>query len=325
MLNLNLFSGDTTPGFRADVIPFELLQWNRQLLPTKAPVGHDDGSWDCHGIYAPVAVRNLDRTLYRDGDGNMVVFYIGNNNFTGNDFDQSGFYKGPDLNNLTKISVSAPFVPLGASGDPDSTDAQVTSVWWDGSQFVIYYNGNSGTGNDNVNACLATSPDLVTLNKEGIIIQHGDPGDAYSLYDPKLIPSDADGKPRIIYFGRTADPATFGLMAAVSSGGITGPYTKISTVQLFSDGETDVGDAWYDPDRKLYVVIYSPLFSIDPGICLATSYDGFNWTKRDSIYGVGVSPAWDIRAYNAQTFKDGGTNYLLFNSNEDIGWGYASV
>lgn len=320
------FFGGEAPGYHADVVPVELIQWNRTDGPIAAPSGVPGTGWDCHGIYCPVVVRNLDRTVYRDSSGNLVVFYIGNDDFSGNDFDQSGFYKGPDLNLLVKISVAAPFVPLGASGDPDSTDAQVTSVWWDGTQFVIFYNGNQGTGSDDVNICLATSPDLVTLAKQGVIVEHGSAGDAYSAYTARLVPSDANGNARLYYFGRTAG-GTFGLMGAVSTAGISGPYTKLSPNQLFSDGETDIGDVWWDADKGLYVMTYSPLpaTGADPGVCVAFSRDGLNWTKWDWILGVRASPAWDVRAYNAQFVEDiGGESFLVYNSNEDVGFGYSN-
>jgi hypothetical protein len=292
--------------------PIERLTWERIANPVLTPAG--GAEWDGSNIYMPIIVRNLDRTPYQDGLGKYYMYYIG-----GAVFDQSGLALGTDFDTWTRWP-SNPVLPLGAS-NPDDGDTQITSAWWSGTEFVIYYQGNSNeseVGSDNVTVCLATSPDGKAMTRLGSVLTQGAGGDASDLYVPKLIPAGHNGLPRLYYTGQTG--TTRGLMCAVSlSGNIRGPWTRLSDDHLFQDESTFLGDAWYADG--LYHFIYCPITGGVAGVWYANSEDGVTITKRRILLPRNTG-GWDTAPLNASWLQKDGIDYLFFGSTSSIGIGY---
>lgn len=308
---------------RGDEQLIERLIWERTSAAVITPPGGTVlENWDGASIYTPVLCRNLDRTPYRDGDGNLYVYYNGDNTSPG-DLDQVGLALGPTLATLTRYVAGNPVVPLGSDPSPDAGDAQVCSVWYTGTGFVMYYQGNAsapGSGlSDNVSLCYATSSDGKAWTKQGQILAQGSGDDSEDMYWHKLVPNAPGGIPRIYYAGKNGSN-TFGLMCAVSlSGDLAGPWTRLSDSHLFRDGTTVLGDAWYD--GTFYHFLYAPLNG-SRGICYANSRDGVHIQQRGEIYTKRAGQ-WDENPYHASFVQDGGVNYLLMNSHAYIGIGYA--
>lgn len=297
---------------------FELIEWQRDDAPLFGPPG--GSAWDGDSIYHPTVVRNLDRSVYRDANGDLYVYYLGDNTPVG-DLDRPGLYKGPDFDSLTKVTVSAPVMQLGTHPAPDAGDVQFTSIWHDGTQFLCYYQGNATppndtTSGDNVTLCKAKSLDGISWTRHGQVLGKGPDGDSSDHYWHKLIPN-APGGPRIYYAGKNAS-GVFGLMCATSSS-IEGPWTRLRTDQLFTDGTTVLGDAWYEDG--LYHFLYASLLDTK-GIVYATSEDGEKIDVRREIF-TRRSGRWDNKPYHAQWVQDGGVDYLLFNALATIGIGCA--
>lgn len=289
-------------------LPFELIDWQRDDAPLITPPG---GSfWDGSSIYSPVVARNLDRSVYRDAYGDMFLYYIGDNTTPG-DLDEMGLFKGPDLESLTKVSVSAPVMALGSPPAVDAGDVQPTTIWHDGEKFICYYQGNASAPNsglgDNVTMCKATSLDGVTWTKDGQVLGKGPNGDSEDHYWHRLIPN-APGGPRIYYTGKDAS-GTFGLMCAVSDS-IEGPWVRLKNAHLFSDRSTLLCDAWYADG--LYHFLYTSWLDVK-GIIYATSEDGDKIVPRREIFPKKAG-RWDSFPYHAGHIQDGGVDYLLFNS-----------
>lgn len=300
-----------------DLLPFELIEWQRDDAPLFGPPGGT--VWDGASIYSPNLARNLDRSIYRDANGDMYLYYIGDNTNPG-DLDQMGLFKGPDFDNLTKVSVNAPVMALGTPPALDAGDVQPTTIWHDGTKFICYYQGNASAPTsgltDNVIMCKATSLDGIVWTKHGLALGKGPIGDKEDHYWHKLIPN-APGGPRIYYTGKDA-AGNFGLMCAVSNS-IEGPWTRLKDTQLFTDGITVFGDAWYADG--MYHFLYTP-YTDDRGIVYATSEDGESIDVRSEIF-TREPGRWDNRPYHAFWVQDDGVDYLVFNATADIGIGCA--
>jgi hypothetical protein len=306
-------------GQPGDLQPIERLTWQRTDAPFLVPPGGGTGLWDGASIYTPVLARNLDRTPYQDEDGNFYLYYNGDNTSPG-DLDQVGLALSPDFETWVPL-VDNPVIPLGADPSADAGDAQICSVFHDGTEFILFFQGNasapgSGLG-DNVTLLWATSLDGKTITKEGSALTQGAGGDAEDLYWCKLIPN-APGGPRLYYAGKNAE-SVFGIMCAVSLGGdVRGPWTRLSDNHLLRDGTTVLGDAWYADG--LYHFIYSPLDGVK-GAQYATSADGVNINWRRQILDLNPGE-WDERPYHVSWVQRGGSNYLLFNSHAYEGIGF---
>ncbi|HEV2898837.1 MAG TPA: hypothetical protein VGX71_13575 [Pseudaminobacter sp.] len=301
--------------------PIELLTWQRTVAPVFAPPAT---GWSAENVYTPVLARNLNGTPYRDGSNNLYLYYNGDNN-VGTDYDQVGLATGQNLNSLTAWPTN-PVIPLGTFPSVDAGDAQICSVFHDGTEFIIYYQGNSTqpgdfTTGDKVRLALATSPDGKVITKLGQVIGPGPDGDAEDLYWFKLIPAGHDGLPRIYYAGKNAS-LVFGLMAAVSvSGSLKGPWTRVSNAHLFEHGTTVLGDAWFA--NGLYHFLYAPL-TAGEGIQYATSADGVTIVRRRELLPR-RSGEWDSNPYHAAWVVVDGVNYLLYNGAPGVGIGYSSA
>ncbi|WP_353641311.1 hypothetical protein [Mesorhizobium sp. WSM2239] len=296
------------------LLPLERATWLRAAAPALVP---DGSGFDGTNIFMPVIARNLDRSPYQDGDGKYYQYYIATSVE-----DRSGLALGTDFDTWTRYSAD-PVLDLGLEGSPDWGDAQITSVYFDGTEFVGYYQGNangSGSGGDEVTVCQFTSADGKTLTKQGIVLDRGPVGDALDLYVPRLVPAGHDGLPRLYYTGQDASSVR-GLMCAVSlSGNIRGPWTRLRDDHLYRDGSSFLGDAWYDADDELYHILYSPLDTVR-AIMYATSEDGENFTLRRELVPRNIGE-WDTNPFNAGFYELNGTWYIWFNSSSSIGNGY---
>lgn len=307
------------------LLPIEQLVWQRISAPV-FDKSADTEAWDHETAYYPVLARNLDRSLYQDGSGNFLMYYTGDNN-VGTDYDQGGLALGSDFDTWTR-SPSNPVLTLGTDPSPDAGDAQITSVFHDGTEFIIYYQGNAtppeDLSGDDVTICLATSTDGVTMTKQGMVLGKGSgsDGDANDMYRPKLVVSGHDDLPKLYYTGQQTASGPFGLMGATSlSGSLKGPWTKISNSQLYNDDPSVfVEDAWYEDG--LYYIIYTITGSTPGGQILATSEDGVTWEKRRQI--LSRRPGfWDTSPVRGSYYEHNGVAYIFFDAGGTAGIGYA--
>jgi hypothetical protein len=298
-------------------LEIEELTWTRTAAPILLP-NTDPGAFDFQTSYNASLARNEDRTVYRDGLGRLYLYYTGDNT-VGTDYDQIGLALGPSLTSLTRYAGN-PVIPTGAPGDPDAGDSQVTHVWRIGGVFHAFYHGNAtppgDLSGDHVVPCLATSVDGVTFTKLGALFTYGTGGDADGMYFPKYVPN-APGGPRIYYTGQRIGGGR-GLMGAYSpSGNPAGPYTRLSTYQLFTSGNTFLSDAWYDEERELYGFLWFPT-----DMNLATSVNGITILHRGRILS-GRPGEWDTSVSRGQHYVLDGADILLYDSGGSAGIGYS--
>lgn len=307
------------------VIPIiEQLEWQRIASPVFL-TNPSSSAWDHETTYYPVLARNLDRSPKLDENGRLMMYYTGDNT-SGTDYDRGGLALGDDVDTWTRYG-STPLLGLGSSGQPDAGDAQITSMFWDGTEFISYYQGNAtppgDTSGDDVTVCLATSPDGKTpFTKLGRVISKGvgAAGDANDIYRPKLIPAGHDGKPKLYYTGKDMSNV-FGLMGATSVGGsLKGPWTKLGTTHLLRHGTMFLEDAWYADG--LYQFIYIIGGSTPGGLWYATSENGTSITVKKQI--LPQRPGfWDAAPTRGSYYVIGGTHYFFYDAGGASGIGYA--
>ena len=70
-----------------------------------------------------------------------------------------------------------PVLDVGEAGDWDKEWLDTPGILWDGSEFKLYYYGDStyAQGLDNTAIGLATSPDGINWSKQGIVLEMGEP------------------------------------------------------------------------------------------------------------------------------------------------------
>ena len=299
-------------------LEIEELAWTRTAAPILLP--NPDSGADDHGTsYNASLARNEDRTVYRDGSGDIYLYYTGDNT-PGTDYDQTFLATGPDLESLARFGL--PVIPTGSPGDPDAGDSQITHVWRIGGTFYAFYHGNAtppgDTSGDHVVPCLATSSNGTTFTKLGALFTYGaaGTGDADGMYFPKYVPN-APGGPRIYYTGQKIGGGR-GLMGAYSpSGNPTGPYTRLSSYQLFTSGSTFLSDAWYDEEREVYGFLWFPT-----DMNLATSINGMTILNRGRILS-GRPGEWDTSVSRGQHYVLDGVDILLYDAGGSNGIGYS--
>jgi hypothetical protein len=302
-------------------LDIEEINWVRTAAPILVP-NPDVSAFDHQTTYNASLARNLDRTPYKDGNGDLYLYYTGDNTIE-TDYDQIGLAMGPDLESLVRWG-EGPVIATGEPGDPDAGDAQVTHVWVLGGVFHCFYHGNATPpgdfdSGDHVVPCLATSVDGKVFTKQGALFTYGPPGsgDADGMYFPKYVPN-APGGPRIYYTGQKIGGGR-GLMGAYSpSGNPAGPYTRISTRQLFSAGNTFLSDAWYDEGEGVYCFLWFPT-----DMNLATSNNGFTIVNRGLVLARRAGE-WDTSINRGQHYVFDGVDVLVYDAGGSAGIGYAS-
>jgi hypothetical protein len=136
------------------------------------------------------------------------------------------------------------------------------------------------------------------------------------MYFPKYVPN-APGGPRIYYTGQRIGGGR-GLMGAYSpSGNPAGPYTRLSTYQLFTSGNTFLSDAWYDEELEVYGFLWFPT-----DMNLATSVNGITILHRGRILS-GRPGEWDTSVSRGQHYVLDGLDVLLYDSGGSAGIGYS--
>ncbi|OAM77687.1 hypothetical protein [Devosia elaeis] len=314
--------------FNVGLLPIEQLVWQRIASPVFQK-NSNPGAWDSETMYYPVLARNLDRSLYQDAEGNFLMYYTGNDQVA-TDFDEGGLALGSDLDTWVRFG-SAPVLPLGGAGDPDAGDAQITSVYFDGSEFIVYYQGNAtppeDLSGDNVTICLATSTDGKVFTKQGMVLGKGANGDGDfdDMYRPKLVPAGHDGLPKLYYTGQQTSAGPFGLMGATSTGGsLKGPWTKLGTQHMLGNPYGGslffLEDAWYEDG--LYYFIYIIGGSTPGGLWLATSEDGVNVTMRRQLLRRNPGE-WDASPSRGSYYEHEGMAYLFYDAGGSAGIGYS--
>jgi hypothetical protein len=297
----------------------ETLTWTRQSAPAfTEPSSGGPSAWAAENVYVGQIVRNLDRTPYESG-GLVWMTFNGDNN-VGTDYDQIGLAKSTDLATWT-IDPVGPIISLGTAPAVDAGDAQSGNTWWDGSKFVMFYQGNAtpplDLSGDNVTLCKATATTITgPWTKHGSILTQGSIGDSEDLYAPKLIPVGHDGKPRIYYTGKDGD-SVLGCMCATADS-IDGTWSRLSSRHLFNDELTFIGDAWYA--NGLYHIMYFPGGS-PGGLKYAVSSDGLHFALRGTIISRNAGQ-WDDAISHPSWFTRNGVNYMLMSGSSGVGIGF---
>ena len=218
-------------------------------------------------------------------------------------------------------------ITLGASGEWDDASLSTTSynsgtcrpsvalclrdnyVW-------AYFTGHNG-GTQRIG--LACSQDGVNFIRKGVIIPLGASGasDDYAVWYPSVV---WVGNYCYLYYTGLPSSPRGNVSLAVSKDGIN--FTKKGHILI--DGAS--GD--YDElatgfpsivykDNIFYLYYGGESASYDTRICVATSKDGENFTKKGVVIPQGGSGEWDsTQIYSAKAIVYGEYVFLLYNASE---------
>lgn len=286
------------------------------------------GKWDDTIVYLPRWCKNLDGTLYRDSQNRAYLYYTGSGATAGVDRDRVGLMRTTDFSTWERVSTNSPVLGWGPSGTYDAsgstwdgTDVAACTILWDGSQFVMFFEGNSTSNEagDNIQIGLATSSDGITWTKYAsnpilTVGANGTDGGG-DVYAPIVMKDGATWK---MWFGGHSgshQPSSYGgnygVMYATASSP-QGPWTKYSTSYVFKPTE-NIGPEQIlkdtDGTYRLVYANYDDLLSVK----VATSRDGITFTYEKTLLTVGTGGAWDDgRVYWTDTAIDNGRLVLAY-------------
>ena len=320
------------------------------------------GAWDDRYIFNPRWVKNLDGTLYRDGNGDAWGIYLGANtangvSISGPGDDRPGLFKMSSAGAITKISTSTAILSWDAGTwhptDGTYMDGRVLQTWavyWDGSQFVMLFDGDRGPAHvkEDYSWGVATAPapsgasaqtvlssGWTKANSGNTIFQssHSNtPGYADTvayggdaIYDPDE--PDANKCWKAWYTGLPSaytspggySSSRWGVLYATAPTP-TGPWTKYTTDFIWqpaaSGGIYDGGVDRVFKVRGIYYMIWETYGVPKWAANVAASTDGITWTNLGEIFTLGASGTWDTgRTYWLDIAYDAATDtYRAANS-----------
>lgn len=296
--------------------------------PTKGFGVGTSGKWDDYVVYAPRVAMNLDGTPYQDSSGYYYIYYTASGSTAGTDRDRVGLVRTTDFVTFTKYSTDSPVLGWGASGTYDAsgsvwdgTDVAACSVLHDGTQFLMFFEGNSTANEvgDNIQIGVASSSDGITWTKYAsnpILTFGANSTDAGGdLFAPVVI---KDGSTWKMWYGGHSGShqpssygGTYGVMYATASSHL-GPWTKYSNSYVFKPSG-NIGPEQVTKSGGTYTLTYADYDTL-LNVGQATSSDGITWTDRGYVMRQGTSGAWDDgRVYWTNTFADGGLWRLVYS------------
>lgn len=297
------------------------------------------GAWDDRYIFNPRWIKNLDGTLYRDGNGDAWGIYLGANtaagvSISGPGNDTPGLFKMDSSGTVTKVSTTAQILKWDA-GTWHPTDGtymdgrvlQTFSVYFDGSQFTMFFDGDRGPANvkEDYSWGVATAPapsgasalSVLTgtwtkANSGNTIYQSSHSNDygyldsvAYGgdvIYDPDEPDSNKRWKAwyTVLPLGGTSaggySTSRWGVMHATAPSA-TGPWTRYGSDIIFQPNSTggryDGGVDRVFKVRGIYYMIWETYGVPKWAANIAVSTDGIAWTNLGEIFTLGASGTWD--------------------------------
>ncbi len=312
----------------------ERLVWTRQPSPFLQH-SSNPSRWDYETSYNASVALNLDGSVYRDGNGDLYLYYVGDNDdliddggfSSETDYDQIGLATGPTLDNLVKFGTS-PVVPLGGSGAMNRGDAQAPRVFHTGSQFVMLMQGNATapgvlTGDQvTIGRCTSIDGKTWTLPTRILNVGAAGTGDADDLYQPTPIPNAPGGC--VMYYTAKDGDGNFGIMAARMVGGLLDTPVRLSTSHLLRDGISFCASGWYEAASDLLHLLYFPGGSSPGGIFLATAPSAMPTALTIRRQLMPRRPGfWDANPRDGQLVNINGVKTLIYAGGGSPGIGYA--
>lgn len=286
------------------------------------------GKWDDTIVYLPRWCKNLDGTLYRDSQNRAYLYYAGSGATAGVDRDRVGLMRTTDFSTWERVSTNSPVLGWGPSGTYDAsgsvwdgTDVAATTILWDGSQFIMFFEGNStaNEAGDNIQIGVATSSDGVTWTKYAgnpILTVGANGTDAGGdVYAPIVM---KDGSTWKMWYGGHSgshQPSSYGgnygVMYATAPAA-TGPWTKYSNSYVFKPTENIGPEQILKDVDGTYRLVYANYDDVSV-VKVATSPDGITWAYEKSLLAVGGFGAWDAGGvYWTDTAIDNGRQILAY-------------
>jgi predicted GH43/DUF377 family glycosyl hydrolase len=197
------------------------------------------------------------------------------------------------------------------NGIYDSIITITPCVLYDGGIYKMWYRGYNGSDS---RILYATSVDGVVWNKEGIVLEEGNPGD----YDDGLVNSpkviNDSGEFKMWYMGN--DGSTDRILYANSTDGIN--WLK----QGLALSDTSVAPNSVIKENGIYKMWYQQL-SGSWRIYYATSLDGITWNKQGLAVDRGASGQLDdMHVAGAAVINDSGNHHDMWYSGHDGSSGY---
>lgn len=194
-----------------------------------------------------------------------------------------------------------PVLDIGNSGDWDDEWLDTPEILWDGSEYKLYYYGDSTyfQGQDNTALGLATSPDGIHFTRQGIVLQRGNPDewDGEFIESPAAYYDPASGIHAIIYTGQdTIGWIRLGLAVSpdgfnwikwplnpILSPGISGSWDDmfVAVPALIRTG--DIFEMWYS--GVPFIGQFDSVF-----VGYAVSVNGTDWIKYPGNPVLKVAP-----------------------------------
>lgn len=148
-----------------------------------------------------------------------------------------------------------------------------------------------------------------------------------------------DGKFKMWYVGSYGDGWTnaqgklkplYTMKYLESDDGINWNADSITCMEYGNEDEHGFGRPYVWKDQKMYKMLYSiRTYSRGYYLGYAESFDGINWTRQDSLAGIGLSKVgWDSENLSyGHLFNYKGKTYLFYNGNGcgKTGFGYAEL
>jgi len=256
-------------------------QWTKGPTPVLTP---SVGSWDDWQVVNPRLFTYPDKTF------GMVYVGVNVNGTAG-----IGLATSPDGIRWTKYSY--PILTRGSTGQWDNRSVWLGSVFWDGSQFLLYYRGSSPTTGAGFG--LATSLDSIHWTKHignPILTPSTSAETSYFQY-PYVI--KIGGKYMIWYTAGNSialATSTDGTSWVRHNGGLP-VLTPSSNPQAWDAGTLYSSTVIFDDAANKYKMFYSAADSnfVIWRTGLAVSTDGIMWTRYSGnpIVGPSAAGSWD--------------------------------
>ncbi len=286
--NLNTFTLTINPA-QSPATPPGASNWTR--TGSAAQLSPSTSGWDSFLIGSPSVVKV---------GGTYYLYYEGMSSST--HLRSIGLATSTDGATWTKSSAN-PVIAPGASGAWDQYGARYPTVYYDGNQFRLWYQGNGANG-DSIG--LATSPDGVTWTKSSgnpVITATG----VISSYAPGAVVNT--GSTYVMYYNADGSISTLTSPDGVawSSGGTvvaSSSSVRLGRPTVILDGSTY--RMWYTRIEQVGGgAAASPVYPLSIGY--TDSPDGSTWTTYGNpVLTAGSEGAWDRPEVGDPTvIKDG--------------------
>lgn len=206
-------------------------------------------------------------------------------------------------------------LPLGTTGSWDDFQVSNPSVLVEGAVYKMWYHGCTSSSFCQIG--YATSADGKTWSRSGVVLSPGIAGEGSQIQYPNVV--KVGGEYYMWYNGW--DGSTWSILAANSTDGTT--WTKRGVV--LGPGASG-GDAYAALiphvlyENGTFRMYYTGFPSAPPTttqIMLATSVNGFNWTRSGTVLAVGPYGAGDAYGVEAPAVAKIGSGYEMVYRGQD--------